>query len=97
MIFFFLFSSDLPGPPRASPRFGEQHSKGHLDNKDPASVASFLRAQADRLDKTEVRTSFLRFCALMVWAFFSYLLLLVHQQQRRCKLLGTGSDTECES
>lgn len=33
---------------------GEQHSKGHLDSKDPASVASFLRAQADRLDKTEV-------------------------------------------
>lgn len=31
-----------------------QHSKGHIDSKDPASVASFLRAQADRLDKTEV-------------------------------------------
>ncbi|CAM9531993.1 unnamed protein product, partial [Sphacelaria rigidula] len=28
-------------------------SKGHLDSKDPASVAAFLRAQADRLDKTE--------------------------------------------
>lgn len=40
-----------------------QHSKGHLDSKDPASVASFLRAQADRLDKTEVsyRSTWLTF------------------------------------
>lgn len=33
--------------------FSLQESKGHLDSKDPASVAAFLRAQADRLDKTE--------------------------------------------
>lgn len=31
-----------------------QESKGHLDRKDPETVASFLREQADRLDKTQV-------------------------------------------
>lgn len=48
-VFFSSLSSFFSSPGN------EQHSKGHLDNKDPASVASFLRTQAGRLDKTEVQ------------------------------------------